>query len=142
MGKNTLDAASGGALVNKTLVVAKTLIENMPLNSQQFTTRNNYVVLTKRVHEIQDSSSNKVLETIIDELTSLVRQLTVGKTQTERLCGICISPEHPTNTCPTLQKGVKLYLPHVYAANIYNPQSNNQYRYNTFDLSTNKYYSN
>lgn len=45
-----LDGSSGGALVDKTLFAAKTLIENMPLNSQQFITRNNYVVLTKGVH--------------------------------------------------------------------------------------------
>ncbi|XP_050875009.1 uncharacterized protein LOC127078612 [Lathyrus oleraceus] len=43
----------------------------MPLNLQQFIKRNNYMVLTKRVHEFQVSSSNKALETRIDELTSL-----------------------------------------------------------------------
>lgn len=99
----------------------------MSLNSQQFTTRSNYVVLTKRVHETQASSFNKALETRIDELTSLVRKLAVGKTQSERLYGICTSPEHPTDTCPTLKEGVNSDLPQAYAANIYNPQINNQY---------------
>lgn len=99
---NILDATSGGALVDKTLVAAKTLIENMSLNSQQFTTRNNYVVLTKGVHEIQASSFNKVLKTRNNELNSLVRELLVGKTQTKRLYGICTSLEHPTDTGPTL----------------------------------------
>ena len=79
----------------------------MSLSSQQFITIKNSIILTTGVHEIQASSSNKALETRIDELTSLVRKLAVGKTQSERLCGICTSPEHPTNTCPTLQEGCK-----------------------------------
>jgi hypothetical protein len=49
MDRNILDAASGGALVDKTPAAAKALIENMSLNSQQFTTRNN------SVNEIQAS---------------------------------------------------------------------------------------
>jgi hypothetical protein len=56
-------------------VAVKSLIENMSLNSQQFTTRDNFVVQAKGVNEIQVSSSNKALETRIDELTSLVKQL-------------------------------------------------------------------
>lgn len=47
MDRNILNAASEWALINKTPTGAKTLIENMTLNSQQFTTRNNFVVLTK-----------------------------------------------------------------------------------------------
>ncbi|KAI5433886.1 hypothetical protein KIW84_020930 [Lathyrus oleraceus] len=75
MERNILDAASGGALVDKTPAAAKSLIEKMSLNSQQFTTRDNFVVQAKGVNEIQVSSSNKALETKIDELTSLVKQL-------------------------------------------------------------------
>ncbi|XP_050919385.1 uncharacterized protein LOC127136919 [Lathyrus oleraceus] len=103
MDKNILDAASGGALVDKTPVAAKALIENMSLNSQQFTTRNNYMVQTKGVNDIHVSSSNKALETRIEELTSLVKQMAVGKPQTTKLCGICTSIEHPTDTCPIFQ---------------------------------------
>ncbi|MCI66834.1 hypothetical protein A2U01_0088092, partial [Trifolium medium] len=51
MDRSILDAASGGALVDKTPAAAKSLIENMSLNSQQFTTRSNSV--TKGVNEIQ-----------------------------------------------------------------------------------------
>jgi len=75
MERNILDAASGGAIVDKTPVASKSLIEKMSLNSQQFTTRDNFVVQAKGVNEIQVSSSNKALETRIDELTSLVKQL-------------------------------------------------------------------
>ncbi|GAU46712.1 hypothetical protein TSUD_135370 [Trifolium subterraneum] len=82
---NILDAASGGALVDKTPAAAKALIENMSLNFQQFTTISNYVAQTKGVNEIQASSSNRALESRIDELTSLIKQLALEKTQTERL---------------------------------------------------------
>lgn len=101
------------------------------------------MVPTKGVHGIQASSSNKALETRIYELTSLVRKLVVGKRKSERLCGICISPEHPTDTCPILQEGVNSNFPQAYTSNIYKPQSNNMYRYNnTPGLSTNRYHPN
>lgn len=86
------------------------------------------------MHEIQVSSSNMVFETRIDELTSLVRQLAVGETQTKRLCGMHTSPKHPTNTWPTLLEGIIMDLDQAYATNISNPHRNNQYRYNTPDL--------
>ena len=140
MDMNILDVASGGALIDKTPAAAKALIKNMSLNSQQFTTRNNSVQ-AKGVNEIQ-VSSNKALETRIDELTSLVKQLAVGKTQATNLCGICTSPEHPTDTCPILHDESITELPQAYAANLYN-QGNNQNRYNNIpDLSTNKYHPN
>ncbi|XP_050910010.1 uncharacterized protein LOC127123874 [Lathyrus oleraceus] len=141
MDRNILDAASGGALVDKTPVAAKALIENMSLNSQQFTTRSNSMVQTKCVNDIQVSSSNKALETKIEELTSLVKQMAVSKPQTTKLCGICTSTEHPTDTCPILQDDSVTQLPQAYAANFFN-QSNNQRGYSIPDLSTNKYHPN
>ncbi|CAJ2642326.1 unnamed protein product [Trifolium pratense] len=142
MDRNILDAASGGALVDKTPAAAKALIENMSLNSQQFTTRSNSVVLTKGVNEIQASPPNKAIEIRLDELTSLVKQLALGKTRAaERVCGICTSPEHPTDICPILQDESITELPQAYAVNVYN-QGNNQNRYNAPDLSTNRYHPN
>ncbi|XP_050920410.1 uncharacterized protein LOC127138048 [Lathyrus oleraceus] len=44
------------------------------------------MVQTKGVNDIQVSSSNKALETRIEELTSLVKQMTVSKPQTTKLC--------------------------------------------------------
>ncbi|RDX69932.1 hypothetical protein CR513_50885, partial [Mucuna pruriens] len=46
------------------------------------------------------------LENQLPELTSLVRQLAVGKHQqpTKRVCEICTSVEHPTDMCPTLMR--------------------------------------
>ncbi|XP_045820253.1 uncharacterized protein LOC123913526 [Trifolium pratense] len=132
MDRNILDAASGGALVDKTPAAAKALIENMSLNSQQFTTRDNSV---QSVNQMQ-VSSNKALETRLDDLTTLVKQLALVKPQTTTLCGICTSPEHPTDTCPILRDESITELPQAYAANLYN-----QNRYNnTPDLSTNKYH--
>ncbi|MCI14249.1 hypothetical protein A2U01_0035378, partial [Trifolium medium] len=80
MDRNILDAASGGALVDKTPGAVKGLIENMSLNSQQFT-RSNYVAQTRGVNEIQVSSSNKAIDMRIDELTLLVKQLALAKAQ-------------------------------------------------------------
>ena len=56
-------------------IAVKSLIGNMSFNSQQFITRDNFVVQAKGANEIQVPSSNKALETRIDELTSLVKQL-------------------------------------------------------------------
>ncbi|RDY04601.1 hypothetical protein CR513_11670, partial [Mucuna pruriens] len=41
----------------------------------------------------------------VNKLTSLVRLLAVGQHHTSpptRVCGICVSVEHPTDACPTL----------------------------------------
>ncbi|XP_050896534.1 uncharacterized protein LOC127103306 [Lathyrus oleraceus] len=124
MDRNILDAASGGALVDKTPVATKALIENMSFNSQQFTTRNNYMVQTKGVNDIRVSSSNKALETRIEELTSLVKQMAVSKPQTTKLCDDSVTQ-----------------LPQAYATNFFN-QNINQRGYNIPDLSPNKYHPN
>ncbi|XP_045831226.1 uncharacterized protein LOC123922565 [Trifolium pratense] len=98
MDRNILDAASGGALVDKTPAAAKALIENMSLNSQQFTTRNN----SASVNEIQSSSSSiKALETKfdarIDELTSLVKKLAVSKAQPAKVCAAALYNQNRYN---------------------------------------------
>ena len=93
-----IDAASGGALVDKTLEAARNLIANMAANSQQFGTRLDPPF--KHVNEVNISS----LEQQIVSLTSLVRQMAVGNMQTVKACGICSVVGHPTNMCPTLQE--------------------------------------
>ncbi|XP_050888339.1 uncharacterized protein LOC127093454 [Lathyrus oleraceus] len=67
--------------------------------------------------------------------------MAVSKSQTAKLCGICTSTEHPTDTCPILQDESVTQLPQAYATNFFN-QSNNQKGYNIPDLSTNKYHPN
>jgi len=50
--RHMIDAASGGALVDKTLAAARQLIEIMASNNQQFHTRNNFAAPVRGVHEI------------------------------------------------------------------------------------------
>ncbi|XP_026383842.1 uncharacterized protein LOC113279364 [Papaver somniferum] len=52
--RTMIDAASGGALVDKTLAQARTLIENMASNSQQFSSRAE--TLVKKVNEVGETS--------------------------------------------------------------------------------------
>ena len=92
------DAASGGALVDKTPKAARNLIANMATNSQQFGTRLDPP--SKHVNEVNISS----LEQQIVSLTSLVRQMAVGNMQTVKACGICSVVGHPIDICPTLQE--------------------------------------
>ena len=93
-----IDAASGGALVDKTPEAARNLIANMAANSQQFGTRLDPP--SKHVNEVNISS----LEQQIVSLTSLVRQMAVGNMQTVKACGICLVVGHPTDMCPTFQE--------------------------------------
>nr|XP_023895404.1 uncharacterized protein LOC112007302 [Quercus suber] len=96
--RSMIDAASGGALVDKTPEATRNLIANMAANSQQFGTRLNPP--SKHVNEVNISS----LEQQIASLTFLVRQMAVGNMQTVMACGICLVVGHPTNMCLTLQE--------------------------------------
>ncbi|KAL4652146.1 hypothetical protein ACB092_01G211900 [Castanea dentata] len=93
-----IDAASGGALVDKTPEAVRNLIANMAANSQQFGTRLDSP--SKHVNEVNISSR----EQQIASLTSLVCQITVGNMQTVKARRICLVVGHPTAMCPTLQK--------------------------------------
>ncbi|RDX75987.1 hypothetical protein CR513_44069, partial [Mucuna pruriens] len=104
MDRNMIDAASGGALMDKTPVVARHLISNIASNTQQFGIRG--TVPSWMVNEV-GAIDNLRLENQLTELTSLVRQLVVGQHQPSiaaKVCGICTFMEHPTNICPTLQE--------------------------------------
>jgi len=80
MDKSMIDATSEGALMDKTLVVARQLISYMIANYQQFGTR---VAATSKViaNEVSVSmvADNQRLENKLTELTSLVRQLAIGQ---------------------------------------------------------------
>ncbi|RDY07909.1 hypothetical protein CR513_07917, partial [Mucuna pruriens] len=104
MDRSMIDAASGGALMDKTPAAARHLISNMASNTQQFGIRGPNQ--PRMVNEI-GAASNQRLENQLTELTSLVRQLAIGQHQpamAAKLCGICTSVEHPTDMCPTLQE--------------------------------------
>ncbi|XP_030959018.1 uncharacterized protein LOC115980963 [Quercus lobata] len=96
--RSMIDAASGGALVDKTFEVVRNLIANMAANSQQFGTRLDPP--SKNVNEVNISS----LEQQIVSLTFLVRQMAVRNMQIVKVCGICLVVGHPTDMCPTLQE--------------------------------------
>ncbi|RDX88066.1 hypothetical protein CR513_30390, partial [Mucuna pruriens] len=104
MDRSMIDAASGGALMDKTPVTARHLISNMASNTQQFGIRGSNP--SQLVNEI-GAASNQRLENQQTELTSLVRQLVVSQhhlTTAAKVCGMCTSVEHPTDLCPTLQE--------------------------------------
>jgi len=141
-----IDAASGGSLGDMTPAEARNLIEKMASNSQQFSARNDAIVL-RGFHEVTIDSSpsteNKKLEGKLDALVNLVTQLAMNQKSTlvARVCGLCSSANHHTDLCPSLQQsGVNEQL-EAYAANIYNrpPQQQNQQQQNNYDLSSNRY---
>ncbi|XP_024038240.1 uncharacterized protein LOC112498130 [Citrus sinensis] len=99
MDRSMIDAASGGALMDKTPEAARNLIANMAANSQQFNTRNDLLPPPKRVNEVSTTS----LEKQVSNLTSLVQQLSLG--QQMRPCGICSMVGHATDMCPAIQEG-------------------------------------
>ncbi|KAH9718388.1 hypothetical protein KPL71_022206 [Citrus sinensis] len=99
MDRSMIDAASGGALVDKTPEAARNLIANMVANSQQFNTRNDLLPPPKRVNEVSTTS----LEKKVSNLTSLVQQLALG--QQMRPCGVCSIVGHATDMCPAIQEG-------------------------------------
>ncbi|RDY07785.1 hypothetical protein CR513_08046, partial [Mucuna pruriens] len=76
MDRNMIDAASGGALMNKTPAATRHLISNMASNTQQFGIRG--AGQPRMVNEIS-AVDNLILENQLTELTSLVRQLAVGQ---------------------------------------------------------------
>ncbi|XP_027184133.1 uncharacterized protein LOC113782441 [Coffea eugenioides] len=96
--RSIIDAASGGALANKTPREAWDLIEAMAENSQQFGFRESNP--TRRINEAETSSIQQQLS----ELTSAVRQLAMRDTPRAKVCGICTSMDHCTDSCPILQE--------------------------------------
>jgi len=131
MDRQMINIASGRALVDKTPTSTRLLIENMASNNQHFGTRSNSITLSRGVYEINTSyvAYHNKLESKLDDLATLFKQ--VAKTQVvAKLCGICTSIDHPTDTCPTLNEtgGENTESPQVYDANIYNKgrQSNQQ----------------
>ncbi|XP_051113167.1 uncharacterized protein LOC127239181 [Andrographis paniculata] len=102
MDRNIIDAASGGALVNKTPAQAWDLIARMAENTQQFGSRD--------VGQMSGNNSDHAIQSMqkqLSELTSFVRKMVVEKSNPSvqvKACGICTSAGHPTDACPTLQE--------------------------------------
>ncbi|XP_073120959.1 uncharacterized protein [Henckelia pumila] len=96
--RNMIDAASGGALVNKTPQEARDLISSMAANAQQFGTREDNA--PRKVNEVSASPIDQKL----DSLTSLLERLVAGQVQQVKACGICSIYGHPMDMCLTLQE--------------------------------------
>ncbi|KAL0415878.1 UNVERIFIED_CONTAM: hypothetical protein Slati_3419700 [Sesamum latifolium] len=77
--RSLVDAASGGALYDKTPIEARKLITTMAANNQQFATRNDNP--PRKVNEISSSIDKR-----LDELTSLVKKFVVGDPQQVKAC--------------------------------------------------------
>ncbi|KAL0355123.1 UNVERIFIED_CONTAM: hypothetical protein Sradi_3959200 [Sesamum radiatum] len=105
--RSLVDAASGGALYEKTPTEARKLITTMAANNQQFGTRNDN--RPRKVNEVSASIDER-----LDELTSLAKKFVVGGPQQVKACGICTSPGHFIGACPTLHeeptKGLFIFL--------------------------------
>ncbi|XP_042408573.1 uncharacterized protein LOC121997950 [Zingiber officinale] len=115
MDRSMIDAAAGGALVNKTPEQARELISNMAENSQQFGSR---ALTTRGVGEVQMvSNEQKEIRSSLLELTSLVKQLALNNAnqasilpstqfpyQSKGVCGICSSQDHNSELCPNLHQ--------------------------------------
>ncbi|XP_051127830.1 uncharacterized protein LOC127249177 [Andrographis paniculata] len=95
-----IDAASGGALMNKTPREAWELLNDMAMNSQQFGPRD--AVGVKEVIGVSSPTQQQ-----LNESTAYVRKLAVGNAQVKP-CGICASVEHHTDACPTLTREVEM----------------------------------
>jgi len=139
-----IDAASGGALVDKTSVAAKHLIEIMASNNQQFHIRSNSATPVRGVHEMTTNyaADHAQMKAKLDDLTSMMKHLTMPQMVT-RVCGI-FTANRATDACPTLQEvegGNNVECPQAYAANIFNGgrQSNPPQQPFNHDFSTNKY---
>ena len=77
-----VDAASGGALVNKTTADARNLFNLMAQNTQQFDAMDSQV---KRVNEIGSSSS---LENQLSHITAILNKIVTKGIQKAVICGI------------------------------------------------------
>nr|KYP73960.1 hypothetical protein KK1_006625 [Cajanus cajan] len=104
MKRSMIDVASGGALGDMTPAEARHLIEKMASNSQQFSTRNDNVIVIRGVHDVA-TDADKKLESKLDALVNLVTQLAANQKSTSvaRVCGLFSSIDHHTNVCPSLQ---------------------------------------
>ncbi|KAK4410208.1 hypothetical protein Sango_0093800 [Sesamum angolense] len=101
-----VDAASGGALIDKTPDEAQHLISTMAKNYRQYGYHTD-----KGAPKVNEVSTNDLAKKL-SELTVFVHQLAAGQRQETVVCGICSNIGHPTNSCPSLQEEV---MPNVNA---------------------------
>ncbi|KAL2340429.1 hypothetical protein Fmac_008369 [Flemingia macrophylla] len=107
-------------------------IENMALNSQQFSIRNDAIVI-RGLHDVATDTSTEIrkLKSKLDAFVNLVTQLVVNQksASTPRVFDNRSSNDHHTNVCPSLQQSGVNEHPEAYGANIYSrpPQQQRPY---------------
>ncbi|KAM1603334.1 hypothetical protein ACFX1Z_029947 [Malus domestica] len=98
--RQMLDASTGGALVDKTPMVVKTLIANCELNAQQYEGIGQRDTPRQQVHEVSSTSD---IQSQLANLTSIVSQMAEGmKIQGPMVCGVCSIQGHASEKCPQL----------------------------------------
>ncbi|XP_024986583.1 uncharacterized protein LOC112521826 [Cynara cardunculus var. scolymus] len=120
MDRKMIDAASGGAMFNKTPTEVRALITTTAKNSQQFSVRRE----PAKANEINVAS----IESHLFDLTNLVKQLVVDKEQVKAY-GICLATGHPIDACPQLQEHVLVTAENVNAIGGYQGQPQPQQRF-------------
>ncbi|KAL0289868.1 UNVERIFIED_CONTAM: Retrovirus-related Pol polyprotein from transposon.6 [Sesamum angustifolium] len=106
MDRRIVDAASGGALIDKTPDEAQHLISTMAEKYRQYGYHTD-----KGAPKVNEVSTNDLVEKL-SELTIFVHQLAAGQRQETIVLWICSKIGHPTDGCPSLQEGV---MPNVNA---------------------------
>ncbi|CAN6725983.1 unnamed protein product [Malus baccata var. baccata] len=95
-----LDASTGGALVDKTPMAAKTLIANRALNAQQYEGVGQRDTPRQQVNEVSSTSD---IQSQLANLTSIVSQMAEGMMIKEpSVCGVCSIQGHASEKCPQL----------------------------------------
>lgn len=96
-----LDASAGRTLVDKTPVVAKTLIANRALNAQQYEgVGQKEPLLQQHVNEVSAISE---INSQLAHLTLLVSQVVdKPKLQENTICDVCSMQEHLNDLCSQL----------------------------------------
>ena len=100
--RQMLDASAGGALVDKTPVVAKILISNRALNAQQYEGVGQRDTPRQQVNEV---SSNSDFQSQLTNITTMLSQFMEGckiQGNNPSVCAVCSMQGHPNDQCPQL----------------------------------------
>ncbi|KAF1868037.1 hypothetical protein Lal_00015288 [Lupinus albus] len=116
MDRSIIDASSGGALGDLNPFEARSLVENMISNSQQFNARSNDPIVGT------NAARQDKIESKIDSLTTLITQLAMNqqKYSLSRVCGFATQSIIRV-TCSLLCLSQKLQQNYDPSSNTYNP---------------------
>ena len=99
-----VNGACGGNLVTKTVAEAYAIFKELAEGARTKGKKS----ATRKLHAIGTSHSE--LEQKVDSLTEMIKSMVVNTSTPsimKKVCGICTSPMHPTDACPTLQEDME-----------------------------------